>query len=377
MALDVLPLLGEPTGIGMFCRGLVETLATRDDVAPVGYAVTWRSRSRITPLLPAGVPLGGTPMPARLAHLGWRASSLPRYEWFGPRVQVVHGTNYTVPPTQRAASVVTIFDLSMLHYPELCEPATRAYPRLIERAIDAGAFVHTAAHFVAEEIIERFAVSPERMRVVPLGLFPARPRTPAARAEAASRLSVLPAGSPYLLALGTVEPRKDLPSLVRAMPQVLAAVPEMSLVIAGRDGWGVAALEEALSEIAPAVAARVHRLGYVGASERDELLRGATMLVYPSLYEGFGIPPLEAMRAGVPVVASDAGSIPEVVGDAAVLVEPRDAGELGAAIVALLHDETRRAVLIERGLDLSSQYTWQRCADGMVACYHDAVKATR
>ena len=177
----------------------------------------------------------------------------------------------------------------------------------------------------------------------------------------------------YVLAVGTVEPRKDLPSLVRAFGTFAKGYPSLALVHAGPDGWGSAQLEEAIA--ACPAGNQVVRLGWVDDRARDALMAGATVFAFPSLYEGFGLPPLQAMAAGTPVVATRCGALEEVLGDAARLVDVGDAGALATALEELLGDEAGRLELARRGLERAALYTWEACASGLAALYHDAKRA--
>ncbi len=172
----------------------------------------------------------------------------------------------------------------------------------------------------------------------------------------------------YVLAIGTAEPRKDLPSLVRAFGAVASRQRDVALVLAGPQGWGSAALADAIAQ--SPFRSRIVVTGYV--ADLGRLLRGATLLAYPSLYEGFGLPTLEAMAAGVPVVTTTAGALPEVVGDAAVTVPPGDSDALGAALDRLLGDEGERLELVERGHKRASMFTWEACAKGLTDLYEEA-----
>jgi glycosyltransferase involved in cell wall biosynthesis len=366
VAVDATPLLGERTGVGEFCAGALAALARRDDVSVSAFAVSWRRRGGIVDELPPGVRAVRRPLPARPVRAAWSRSGFPHLELVTGSVDVVHGTNFVVPPTRRAARVVTVHDLTTVRYPELCEPANLAFPHFVRRAISEGAFVHTPSAFVAAEVVEHFGADPERVRAVLHGAPSQRP-APGAASEAI--------GGPYVLALGTVEPRKDLPSLVAAFDLLAAVHPELHLVVAGRDGWGSAALDAALDGCA--ARDRVLRLGYVGRRERDELLVSASVFCFPSLYEGFGMPPLEAMAAGVPVVTTTAGAIPEVVADAALLVAPRDPEALAGALGQALEDEGLRARLRAAGAARVASLTWDGCAEGLARLYCDSVEARR
>lgn len=365
MALDATPLIGRPTGVGAFCAGLLAGLAARPDVAPAAFAVSWRRRHAIDDRVPRGVDIVRRPMPARPLHAVWRSADVPPLEWFVGRTDVVHGTNYVVPPTRRAARVVTVHDLTTVRYPELCNRATLAFPALVRRAIAGGAWVHTHSASVAAEVTEAFGAPVTRVRPVASGV----PALPPPDVGAPARF--LPgAATRYVLAVGTAEPRKDLPGLVQAFDALAASRRELALVLAGPAGWGSADLERAVA--GAAAKGRITRTGWVDDATLAGLMAGAAVLAYPSVYEGFGYPPLQAMAAGVPVVATRDGSLEEVLGDAALLVPVRDVDALGGALAEVLDHEAKAAELVRRGRAHAAGYTWDRCAAGMMALYRDA-----
>jgi glycosyltransferase involved in cell wall biosynthesis len=361
VALDAIPVLDERTGVGQFTAQLLQGLARRDDVDTAGYAVTYTARRRFAAQLPEGIRPVTSWIPARVAHEMWKHVAWPRIEhWTGP-VDVVHATNFVAPPT-RARVVVTVHDLAFATMPELCRPETRAYGPLLRRAVARGAIVHAVSDYVSDAVREHFAVPRERVVRVYEGAAPMM----VAGDPAAGRAL---AGSPrYVLALGTVEPRKNLPRLVHAFDAIAADRTEAALVVAGPDGWGTSAFEAAVA--ACRAPERVRRLGYVTDRQRADLLAGATALAYPSLDEGFGHPPLEAMAAGVPVVAARAGALPEVTGGAALLVDPTDEHALADALSRVLGDDTLRADLIARGHRRAGEFPWARCVNELVALYH-------
>jgi glycosyltransferase involved in cell wall biosynthesis len=366
VALDGQPLLGRRTGVGNFCQGLLEGLTqlVRDGQASLDigvYAVTWRMRPELDKQLPPGAHMVGRPMPARPVRAMWQARLDAPLEWFTGRLDVVHGTNSIVPPTRRAARVVTVHDLSPLRYPEMCDPETLAYPEWIRRAVAKGAWVHTDSEFVAGEVIEAFGVSPERVRAIHPGIPPLAPGGIAPDIGPSAR---------YILAIGTVEPRKDYPGLVRAFDELAGDRPDVGLVIVGSDAWGAADFHAALD--ASPHRDRIVRPGYLDGPSLSALLRGAAVLAYPSRYEGFGFPPLQAMAAGVPVVATAAGSVPEVVGTAAATVPPGDPGAMAAALARVLDDREFAAQQAAAGCERAALFSWKGLATGMAGLYGDA-----
>ena len=370
IALDVTPLLGRPTGIGVFTGELVRGLAERGEFRLLGYAVTWRGRGRVRELLPDGVAVVNRPLPARPLRAAWTRFPGPPFEWLAGRADLVHGTNFVVPPTRRAARLVTVHDLTPVRFPELCSSDTLAYPALVERAWRRGAWIHTDSAAVADEVRTWLRVrDADAERVVPVHLG-VRPQ----RHGDATRGRTLAGASRYVLALGTVEPRKGHVDLVQAFDAVADAddpgrpEPErVRLVVAGPDGWGTTAFEAAVATARHR--ARIVRLGWVDDDARADLLAGAAVLAYPSLYEGFGLPPLEAMSVGVPVVCSDAGPLPEVMGDAARLVPASDPVALAAGLTEVLGDDAVRERLAAGGPAHAAGYGWDRCVESISGLY--------
>ncbi|HEV8063259.1 MAG TPA: glycosyltransferase, partial [Acidimicrobiales bacterium] len=238
VAVDALPLAGSPTGVGVFCENLCRQLAGRGDVELHAYAVSSQP-DLVRRRLPAGTPLKTVRMPTRAVNASWLHGGPPSGKSLAGGCSVLHGTNYVVPPARRIARVVTVHDMTAWRFPELCSPATLAYPGLLRQALSTGAFVHAVSRFTAAELIELTGADESRVRVVHSAPSPSpspspSPPSPGAEAEP---LAYRP-DRPYILAVGTVEPRKDYPTLVRAVAELAVQVPEVELVIAGSPGWG-------------------------------------------------------------------------------------------------------------------------------------------
>ncbi len=362
IAIDATPLLEAPTGIGRVTRSTIEALVTHTDLDIACYSVTWRGRGRLPGVCPSGATARTRPFPARLAHRLWRHVGVPRAEWLAGPADVVHGMNYVVPPTRRAKAVVSVHDLTFLHHPEWCNEVVLRFPRLVQRAIERGAIVHTGAEAMAIEIRDAFDVDADRVVAIHHGLD----RDLGGATEAGETATI---EGPYVLALGTIEPRKDHPTLVRAFDQLAADQPDVRLVVAGGDGRGTDEYQRVLDTIR--ARDRIISLGYVDESTRRNLLRHATVLAYPSVYEGFGLPPLEAMQVGVPVVTTDAGALPEVVGDAAEIARVGDAAALAKALRNAL-DPVRRDELIRAGFANIQRFDWAETARQLTDLYRAA-----
>jgi glycosyltransferase involved in cell wall biosynthesis len=358
----------------MFCQGALGALGTENRLEVAAFSVTWRRRHLLRPLVPPPIRVVERPMPARPLHWIWARIPVPPIDWFTGPQDVVHGTNFVVPPSRRAARVVTVHDLTGVRFPDMCDASTRMFPDIVRRTVAEGAWVHTPSQFVADEVVAEFGAVPERVRVVYHGIpgYELSSMTPATGEWPLG--GRLPEGTRrYVLALGTVEPRKDLPGLVRAFDRLAGDHADITLVLAGSRGWGDEALEQAVT--ASPYRHRIARLGYVDDDRRHHLLAGAAVLAYPSVYEGFGFPPLEAMAAGVPVVATAAGAIPEVAGDGALLVPPGDPDALAGALAAVLDEESVRDALMARGRERAALFTWKACGDGLAELYLAAARS--
>ncbi|MCU0309427.1 MAG: glycosyltransferase family 4 protein [Acidimicrobiales bacterium] len=371
LAVDATPLLGPRTGVGTFTAEVLGHLAQKGpDLRVVAFGLTWRGRHDLTALTPPGVATVRRPMAARPLREAWRRFDVPPIEWWTGAIDVVHGPNFVVPPTRRAARVVTVHDLTCVRFPEMCTRDVLAYPALLRRAVARGAWVHAVSEAVGVEVVEHFAVPPDRVRVVPNGAPDALDVDRLAHLAPLGRATA--GAERYVLALGTLEPRKDLPSLVAAFDVLAEHDDALRLVVAGPDGWG--AQEVGRSIAAAAHRDRIVRLGWVDDHERSALLAGAAVFAYPSRYEGFGLPPLEAAAHRCPVVATTTGALPEVLGDAAEWSPPGDVDGLVEALRTVLERPGRADELVTRGLARLRRYSWDTTVEGLLTLYRDATR---
>lgn len=270
-------------------------------------------------------------------------------------------------PLVPGRAVATVHDLGYRHFPQAHPWAARMYLEWGTRHnARAGRLVIADSHATREDLIRFYRVPADKIRVAYPGLRPdLQPVQNAAALEAAlRRYGIEP---PYVLYVGTLQPRKNLARLIEAFAQV---PPPYRLVLAGRKGWMYGEILRRAEE--SGIGERVLFPGYVPDEDLSALLTGAALFAFPSLYEGFGLPVLEAMACGAPVVCSDAGSLPEVAGDAAILVPPTDTEALAAAMNRVLADEGLRAELVRRGRERARLFTWRRCAEEILKALEDA-----
>ncbi|HSY35027.1 MAG TPA: glycosyltransferase family 1 protein [Acidobacteriaceae bacterium] len=294
---------------------------------------------------------------------------LPIVAW-AKRANLIHSLHYTHPLLSLTRRVVTIHDLTFLLFPELHTRSRRiVMPFFIRRAMkhaDAVIFVSKATQDDAERLI---GTGHNLRRVVPLGVAAC---PPAQQGDPSSEtyLSGIGVQQPYLLFVGTLEPRKNIVRIVNAFESVAETHPELTLVLAGKLGWHTDEIISAI-EHSP-MRPRIRYLGFVSEAQKRTLLRNCAMLVYPSLYEGFGLPVLEGMAAGAPVITSNLSSMPEVAGDAAVFVDPTSSDAIAAAIGKILRDVILATRLQKAGPAQASLFTWGRTATLTLDLYRDA-----
>ena len=355
VAIDVGPLAGPLTGVGRAVSELVGALRELPD-PPVltPYALSFRAR------LPPGT--RRLRYPAALAHRMWAHADRPDATRRLGRPDVVHGTNYVVPPAA-CPRLVSVYDCWFLRHPDDVHPDVARAGAVLKRAVARGAVVHVSSKATAEQVAE--LLSPSRVEIVHLGALPSPPPPVAPPDEVAARLG----GRPFVLALGTIERRKSVDRLVDAFGPLHATHPDLLLVIGGAPGNGSGDVEASLARLPETAARAVVRLGRVDDRTKSWLLHHAAVLAYPSLDEGFGFPLLEAMSAEVPVVASTAGSIPEVAGDAAVLVDAGDIDALSGALDRVITDDGLRARLVTAGRARVDEFSWTTTAKRMADLY--------
>jgi glycosyltransferase involved in cell wall biosynthesis len=364
----------QPVGAGTYTLQLASRLARRDDIDLVVWArrsdqTRWRSTvpgAEVTAVAPD----------ARLLRLGWEQLRLPRL--LAARTpEVHHGPHYTMPERSTVPAVVTIHDLSFFEAPSWHERSkVLLFRRAITVAARRAAAVVCPSRVTAEQLLRWCRVDAELFVAhhgVDTDRFRPDQAAPGADEGVLSGLDPRLVGRPTLVFVGTLEPRKDVPTLVGAFARVAGHHPEAVLVLAGGAGWGGDEVDRAVA--GSGVAERIVRTGYLPDAAVPALLRSATAAVYPALYEGFGLPALEALACGAPLITTSGTAMEEVAGDAAVLVRPGDGGDLADALDGALAGTTPSRAVEERrnrGFEIVAGSTWEASAARHVEAYRFA-----
>jgi len=356
--LDGTPLLGGRTGIGRYTEHLLRELVARGDVSVGVTAFTLRGAGGLPAAVPPGVTTRSVPVPARLLRRAWARSEQPPVWLLAGRSDVFHGTNFVLPPTGRAAGVVTIHDLTYLVHPETVDATSRELLDLVPRSLRRARVVATPTRAMAEAISDAYRIPPAKIVVTPLGVsgnwFDAAP---------ASRAELRGWGLPerFLLFVGAREPRKDLATLLAAHAVAQARDPGTApLLLVGPAGWGA-------GDARPRSDVRL--AGYQDQRRLPAIVAAAEALVLPSLYEGFGLPALEAMAAGTRTIVSDAAALLEVTGGHADVFAVRDVEALADLLTPRADDPSAS----DRRREWASGWSWQACAEATMTAYRTAV----
>jgi glycosyltransferase involved in cell wall biosynthesis len=365
--LDYRPALRERSGVGEYVHELAAALAAQagQDRTLALFTSSWKDRpaADLADALP-GVTIHDRRVPVRMLNWWWHRAGTPPVERLtGGRFDVVHAAHPLLIPSRHGAGVVTIHDLEFFDVPAQTDAEIRRdYARLARAHAQRADGILTSSQHTADRIVEALGVSGERVAV-------ARPGPPrwTAGARAAPRD---PKG--YLLFIGTLLPRKNLGTLLDAYELLRARCPDAPrLRVAGRATASAVPWLRRMAE--PPLAGHVEYVGYVPDARRRAMFEGASMLIMPSWHEGFGLPALEAMALGVPVVASNRGALPEVLSDAGLLVSPDDPEALAEAIRRVLADDALAVDCARKGLARAAGLSWQHAAGIVWALYADAV----
>lgn len=374
VALNGTALLSPLTGIGQYTYHLAHGLASTPGIElELFYGTGW-SREILTSA-PAAVKTLKSLLRRFMPRTYGFGRAVRQYKFTSGMnkrpVDIYHEPNFLAFKA-RVPSVITVHDLSWIRFPEAHpEERVRSMNTYFEPALRRAGLIITDSTFVKQELIEVFGIRPELIRPVGLGaaqIF--QPRTAAQTAGVLARHGLV--HGQYLLCVGTLEPRKNLHVALQSFMQLPAALRKRyPLVLVGMKGWHTSSLEKLMAPLIRS--GDLKELGFVSTEDLATIFSGALTLIYPSFYEGFGLPPLESMACGVPVIASSVASLPEVVGDTGFLVDPHDARAITDAVELLIGDPARRAALSDAALQRSKTFSWARCASETVDAYRSVL----
>ncbi|HEX9923465.1 MAG TPA: glycosyltransferase family 1 protein [Anaerolineae bacterium] len=372
IGIDYTAALKQSGGIGRYTRGLITTLAALDNEnsytllatpdAPRHDLRTFQSYSHVSHKL--------YPLSERWMTIGWHRFYLPiPVEWFAGPVDLFHSPNFILPPTRRAKTLLTVHDLSFIRHPQGAVAALRKWlMRVVPRSLARADHVLADSESTKYDLIQLFNIEPHIITVVGAGVEERfQPVTDPLALEAVRRRYGLPTDRRFILGLGTLEPRKNFTGLIDAYNRSPVRQTH-HLVIAGGKGWLYQDIFAA-AETSPG-AERIHLIGFVADDDLPALYSLADVFAYPSHYEGFGIPVVEAMACGTPVVCADNSSLPEVAGQAALQVTATDIAALAEALHRLTTDDALRQQAIAEGFVQARKFSWPAATKRLLAVYH-------
>jgi glycosyltransferase involved in cell wall biosynthesis len=379
---DGTPFLLEKTGIGHYTENLIAYLRSEQpDLETCLFTISLRGGHRLKRSSPRleGMEIKGYNLPANfLYYVWWARTSLFPVETLLGDFDIFHATNYQAPALHGARLVSTVHDINFVRFPEMQSKGIRRFIKSLPRLLDKSSIVLADSRFTADEIMDVYGLAEDRVRVVYPGLNPAFLAQPSPdEVETALRAYCL--APPYIAYIGNLHPRKNLGTLLEAFARLRERGLEHRLAVIGGGGLGKLNNTEyrklmfRVKDLG--LEEEVVFTGYVGDERLKSLLAQSDMLVFPSIYEGFGLPPLEAMACGVPVITSRRASLPEVVGDAALLLDdPLEPEEIASKVELLISDPALRAGLVESGQMRARYFTWEKAAREVLDVYMHVIE---
>lgn len=357
ICVDIQPAVSQRAGVGRYTKYLVENLgqfAGADSLAFFyfdfrGHCLSFK--------VPNATPCPCRWIPGRIIQQFWKQFDWPPFNWFSGKADLYHFPNFTIPPVSTGRSVVTIHDMSFLRFPQFAEEKNLRYlTSVIHKTVARSDAIITDSQFSAAEIADCLGVDADRIFPVHLGVAPEYRQ--AANDTVVSLRNRLSLDRPYLLTVGTLEPRKNIHFLINVFEQLRGF--DGDLVIAGMRGWKY---EPILDRIRNSTsAARIRYLEYVDDQDLPGLYTGASLFLTTSFYEGFGLPPLEAMACGTPVISSTGGSLAEVVSDGGITLSDFDVDLWTDTVSGVLLDSSRHAALAGKGASHARRFDWRETA---------------
>lgn len=377
LVVNGIPLLTPRSGIGNYVYHLFKALAQARSTwdTTFYYGIEWRSllRDRPSDLI---VSARGLFQRRRISYLLYR-KAIDLFFIVGQltkKFDLYHETSY-MPMSFNGPTIVTVHDLSFHLYPEMHpKERIRYMDHYFYSRLDRATHYITISEAIKQEMVKHLNLPAEKISVTPLGVDDHfAPISTALLINTLPKYGLRPGF--YILYVGTLEPRKNIANLLRAYANLPGRLRgQYPLVLAGGMGWLMEGLDAEIAKLS--IQSTTIKTGYIPREDLPSLYSGAAVFVYPSLYEGFGLPPLEAMASGTPVITSNVSSLLEVVGDAGIQVPPEDVKCLSGEIESLLGDDHRRNLLIQKGLERAKQFTWEKCAVMTLEVYDRVIRGS-
>jgi glycosyltransferase involved in cell wall biosynthesis len=384
LGMDGHPLLGQRTGIGRYQLNLIDHfflqglggLESLDLLVPLGWRFRRRHRMDLERMISGrykhrGVRVRGIALPSQVLQLLWRTLARPAVDGWMPGIEVFHGTNFWIPPLKRARGVMTVHDLGFLVRPELHSPVQRAITGKLARSLGRCHRVIVVSESTKRDFLRLFSYPVDRVHVTPLAPDPCfRKIDDLDELQAARTRLALPFR--FVLSVGTLEPRKNLTGLIRAFAQAIHRLPhDCDLVLVGAPATACSEIRRVAEELR--ISHRLRTPGFLSDLDLVRMYNLSCCMVFPSLYEGFGLPVLEAMICGTPVICSNVSALPEVAGTAALLVDPSDTLAVASAIVRVVTEPTLADEYSRRGRTHAEGFSWAQTARLTLNAYRAAM----
>jgi len=371
IGIDCSPVLYKKTGVGNYVHNLLLNLAKIDkDNMYILFAQSLRhlDKKKITEYNFEHKKVVGLRIPKPFLDLCWYKLRFPPIEFFTNEVDIFH-SNFYSPSMKRGKSIITIYDMSFYVYPELQTKAVQKFRSKVLKSCDSASKVITISNFSKKEILKYINVPEEKIEVIYPGIDLHKHKLDISENNILKEYS-LP--KDYILFVGTIEPRKNLENLVKAFNLLInnkKYKKKYDLVIVGKLGWKYEGFLKTLETLG--IKDKVKLLGYIPNDELPAIYKHASVFVYPSIYEGFGLPVLEAMVYGTPVITSNVSSLPEATGDAALLVNPHDEKQIAEGMYKVLSDPELKRQLIKRGRKQVKKFSWLETARRTLKLYEE------
>lgn len=375
IGIDYTPAYEQGGGIGRYVRELIAALAQQDAETDYRLFVAGANTKPLPPLPGSNFKWAASRIaPIWFARMWHRARlPIPVESWVG-RVALYHATDFVLPPTlPNTRTVLTVHDLSFVRAPEAASPALRRYlDAVVPRSVHRADHILADSQATKDDLIALYSVADKKIDVLLSGVNPRfQPvADPVILNRVRTRYGI--GDVPFIFAVGTVQPRKNYERLIEALAALPSDLRDVHLVIAGGRGWLQDSIYAAVDRLG--LKDRVHFIGFADDADLPALYGAARCVAFPSVYEGFGLPVLESMACGTPVVTSNVSSLVEVAGDATLLVDPLSVEQITGALVRLLSDDSLRTTLIQRGYEQASRFTWEKAATQLRNLYHSILE---